>query len=238
MMGPMAVSLEPRTREPAGPASPPAARSASARWRDPRLVVGAALVALSALAGARLAGAADDTVAVWAARRDVPAGQALTARDLTVRQVRFAGQGQADRYLSADDPLPGGAVLARPVGTGELVPRQALDTTTREPLTEVPVSVANDGVPATVGVGSVVDVWVTPDPSASSGAAAPGTARAPRSVRVFDDVAVVAAPAPGTSLGPAATRQVIVGVTAAQAADLPTALAALTGGAVVLTVRR
>jgi len=232
MMGPMAVSVEPRTRDLAGPSSPPAARSASARWRDPRLVVGAALVALSALAGARLAGGADDTVAVWVARRDVPAGQALTARDVAARQVRFAGQGQADRYLSADDPVPAGAVLARPVGTGELVPRQALDGTVREPMTEVPVSVATDGVPATVGVGSVVDVWVTPDPAASTGPAAP------RSVRVFDDVAVVAAPAPGTSLGPAATRQVIVGVTAAQAADLPTALAALTGGVVVLTVRR
>jgi SAF domain len=238
MMGLMAVSVEPRERDRAGPASPPASRSTSARWRDPRLVVGAALVALSALAGARLAGGADETAAVWVARHDVPAGQPLTARDVAARQVRFAGQGQADRYLSADDALPAGAVLARPVGAGELVPRQALDRAAPDPLTEVPVSVATDGVPVTVGVGSVVDVWVTPDPSTAVGAPGSGASRVPRSVRVFDDVAVVAAPSTGTSLGPAATRQVIVGVTGAQAADLPTALAALTGGAVVLTVQR
>src|SRR4051812_49867888 len=103
MMGPMAVSLEPRARDLAGPASPPAARSASARWRDPRLVVGAAIVALSALAGARLAGGADDTVAVWVARRDGPAGQALTPRELAGRGGRVPRPGPGGPDLSPVD---------------------------------------------------------------------------------------------------------------------------------------
>jgi hypothetical protein len=57
-------------------------------------------------------------------------------------------------------------------------------------------------------------------------------------VLVFDDVSVVSAPRAGTSLGPSATRQVIVGVNDAQAAALPTALTALAGGAVTLTATR
>ena len=49
---------------------------------------------------------------------------------------------------------------------------------------------------------------------------------------------VVSAPRTGTSLGPTATRQVIVGVGEDQQARLPTSLAALAGGTVLLTVRR
>jgi hypothetical protein len=86
-----------------------------------------------------------------------------------------------------------------------------------------------------------VDVWVTPDGALTdAGSAAGGAPRgpAPRSTLVFDDVAVVSAPRTGTSLGPSATRQVIVGVGGEQLARLPRALAALAGGTVVLTAPR
>lgn len=228
----MAVSLDPRSRARSVPASPPATRVQRSRLRDPRLVVGAALVALSTLLGARLLGGADESVGVWVARGDMPAGRPLTVDDLVRREVRFAAQGDADRYLSSEEPPPTGAVLARAVGAGELVPRRALGAASTASLTEVPVSVGSEAVPATVGTGSVVDVWVTPDDAASGGP------RGARSVRVFDDVPVVSAPRTGTSLGPSATRQVIVGITEAQASALPTALAALSRGAVILTVQR
>jgi hypothetical protein len=55
---------------------------------------------------------------------------------------------------------------------------------------------------------------------------------------VFDDVAVVSAPRAGTTLGPTATRQVIVGVAEAQRPRLPVSIAALSRGDVVLTVQR
>ena len=91
-------------------------------------------------------------------------------------------------------------------------------------------------MPSTVRAGSVVDVWVTP-----AAAAAPPTARGAdpaRAALVFDDVAVVSVPRTGSSLGPTATRQVIVGVDEDQQARLPLSLAALAGGTVLLTARR
>ena len=49
---------------------------------------------------------------------------------------------------------------------------------------------------------------------------------------------MVSAPESGTSLGPTATRQVIVGVGEDQEGRLPTSIAALSSGTVVLTVQR
>ncbi|HVH94437.1 MAG TPA: hypothetical protein VM688_05935 [Nocardioidaceae bacterium] len=228
----MAVSIDPRTRGNSAQASPPASRLERSRWRDPRLAVGLALVALSALLGARVLGSADESVGVWVAKRDLDSGRPLTTEDVMSRQVRFAAQRDADSYLSSDQPPPAGAVLSRAVGAGEIVPRQALGSTSRTAVTEVPLSVNTDAVPSTVGTGSVVDVWVTPEQAAT------GRPEARRSVLVFDDVSVVSAPRAGSSLGPSATRQVIVGVSDTQASALPTALTALAGGAVTLTVTR
>ena len=218
-----------------GPASPPATRRATARWRDPRLVVGLAVVAGCALLGARLLASADDSVTVWAAGAALSPGQRVTSADLVRTQVRFRSQDDADRYLSAAE-LPADATVDRVVGEGELLARSALGDPATRTLTEVPLSVGTEAVPDTVSVGSTVDVWVTPQPAASGAAA--GTAAAQRSARVFDDVRVVSAPAPADSLGPTATRQVIVGVAPDQEALLPRAIAALVAGDVLLTARR
>jgi hypothetical protein len=201
------------------------------------MVVGIAVVAICAVLGARLLDGADDTVGVWAVREAMSAGQPATSADLVRRDIRFEDQSDADRYVSADQPLPAGATLARPVGAGELLPRDALGSADSEALTEVPLSVPAEAVPATLRVGTVVDVYVTPD-AAVSGSRSSGQPGSVRSILVFDDVAVLAAPRSGTSLGPSATRQVIVGVGTDQAGQLPTALAALSSGTVVLTARR
>jgi hypothetical protein len=95
--------------------------------------------------------------------------------------------------------------------------------------------VRTDAVPVTVRVGSRVDVWVTAEPAASD--AESRRSRSP-STLVFDEVAVVALPPAGTSLGPAATRQVIVGVGEDQGRRLARSIAALAGGDVILTVQR
>ena len=201
------------------------------------MAVGVILVAACALLGATLLGGSDDTVGVWAARRAMNAGESVSADDLVRRDVRFADQPDADAYLSADTPLPSGATLARAVGAGEMVPRGALGAAGSQALTEVPLSVDSEAVPSTLRVGAVVDVWVTPDP-ATDGAGPVDGSDAARSVLVFDDVAVLSVPRSGSSLGPTATRQVIVGVAEDQQSRLPTSLAALAGGSVLLTARR
>lgn len=219
------------------PSSPAATRATRARWRDPRMAVGVVLVAACALLGATFLGGADDTVGVWAARRAMNPGEAVSADDLVRREVRFTDQRDADTYLSADAPPAPGATLSRAVGGGELVPRDALGAGDSQSLIEVPLSVDSEAVPSTLRVGAVVDVWVTPDRAADVSGPADGS-DAPRSVLVFDDVAVLSVPRAGSSLGPTATRQVIVGVGEDQQSRLPTSLAALANGSVLLTAQR
>lgn len=196
------------------------------------------MVALCGLLGGRLFAGADDMVAVWAARSPLAAGQRVQVTDLVSRHVRFADQADADRYLSADEDPPTG-VLHRPVGAGELLPRAAIGARSAPALTEVPLSVDTEAVPSTLRVGSTVDVWVAPQGSASeAGAGGSASRRASRAALVLHDVSVVALPAQTASLGPTATRQVIVGVADDQRSRLPSAISALSGGAVVLTTRR
>lgn len=231
--------VRPRAASDAG-VSPPATRRATARWRDPRLALGLALVAACALVGARVLSSADDTVAVWAAGTALNPGQQVEQADLVRTSVRFRDQRDADRYLSADADLASGASVDRPVGEGELLARSALGGPSTGSLTEVPLSVGTEAVPDTVQVGSTVDVWVTPQSPASaatSGTASGGRSEL-RSTRVLRGVRVVSAPTPSTSLGPTATRQVIVGVGRDQSGLLPRAIGALSSGDVLLTARR
>lgn len=230
----MSLSLDPRAPAAGLPASPPATRHRAGAWKDPRLAVGVALVAVCALLGATVLGGADATVGVWAARVPLSDGQALTAGDLVRREVRFGDQADADRYVSADDAVPAGTVLARDVGPGELLPRAALGTVGRAAAVEVPLSVPAEAVPATLQPGSVVDVWVTPDPDL---AADVSEALDAESVLVLGRVRVLSVSRAGGSLGPSPVRQVIVGVEPGQEDLLPGALAQLARGSVVL-VRR
>lgn len=203
--------------------SPPAARRAGRPgWRDPRLVLGVLVVAVSVLAGASLLGTDEDTAAVWSARKDLPAGTRLTVDLVRQRAVHFPDRADLARYLTG--PLPEGEMLSRPVGSGELVPRGALGGSARH-LVEVPLRVDVDDVPATVREGSTVDVWVAPRD------VSPGDSQ--RARRVLAEVVVVRLPRVGSSLAPETSRQVIVAVP--PGAPLADALGATSTGRVVIT---
>jgi hypothetical protein len=186
------------------------------------------LVAVCVLIGARLFAAADDTVAVWSLRRDVPAGAPLGAGDLSVAHVHFAGSG-IDRYVAATTDLAAGSSAAHDLVAGELLPRSAVDAGPGPALVEVPLSVAPDDLPASVVRGAVVDVWVTPKVTADTDKV--------RARLALEDVVVVAVPAAGDTLAPQTTQQVIVGVDEADADLLADALGELADGRVVITRR-
>lgn len=229
----MSLSTRSRQDDLAAPPSPPANRAGRPGWRDPRILVGVALVAVAALLGATVVGA-QETTTVWAARGPLAEGQAVEADDLVARELRFAEAADASRYLAADGPVPDGLVLTRDVGAGELLPATAVGDGTKA-LLEVPLTVAAEAVPATVRAGSVVDVWVTPDPDlVPTGAEAGDGNEDGDSVLVFAAVRVVAVSRPGGALGPAATRQVIVGLERDAGSALPQALGRLARGDVVL----
>jgi hypothetical protein len=191
-------------------------------------VVGLVLVAASVLIGARVLAAADDTVSVWATLAEVRAGQPVTASDLVSRRVRFTDAASAARYLDAGTPLPAGLTARRDVGAGELLPGSAVASDSVATLQRVPVTVDTAAVPATIHVGSVVNVWVTADPGQSGRASTPATL-------VFEDVPVVAVPMSRDELAPQDTRQVIIGVDDNHASALPEAIAAITRGTVLIT---
>lgn len=225
MMGPVSLT---ETRATELPTSPRAIRHRVSAWRDPRLLVGVVLVAGSGLLGATLL-SGDATVAVWATRDALAEGEPVRADSLVRREVRFSDQSDADRYVAAADPFPGGATLSRDVGPGELLPRAAIAPEQEAPVVELPLRVAAQAVPATVRTGSVVDVWVTPSPDRATGTDADAAARL-----VLSDVRVLAVSRGGGALGAAAERQVIVGLDQSQESELARALADMAVGDVVL----
>lgn len=211
---------------------PEARRSRRPGWRNPRLVLGLLLVAAAVVAGARVVAAADDTVPVWAAAEALPAGAEVGADDLRRRDVRFPDAATAAAYLSAAEPLPTGSRVDRPVAAGDLLPRSAVAAAPEAALVEVPLAVGTDDLPATVRQGSVVDVWVVPDPAA--GAERPAGSAEGEAVRVLEGVEVVAVPGVSDGLAPSSTRQVILGVPEDRSDELAPALGALATGRVVV----
>lgn len=206
------------------PDVPPAQRPRRAGWRDARVLAGVALMALAVLAGSWAVASADDTVPVVTARHDLRPGVVVRADDLEVHRVRFADAEGRARYLRSTAEVPAGAVAARAVGAGELVPRAALGRADdRGPQLEVPLSVGVDDVPVTVENGSVVDVWVLPE-------SGPGRAR-----RVLTGVTVLRLAGAGDALAPRATRQVVIGLPGDGGPELEQALGRIAGGRVLLT---
>lgn len=211
-----------------GKSDPPAAvRVSTPGWRDPRMWVGIAIVAASVLIGAKVIGGADESVPVWAAAGELGAGDSVSEGDLVQRRVRFADESDADRYLSAEEAPPADSVLLRGIGEGELVPRAALGGGGDERLTQVALAAESAAVPPSVVRGATVTVWVVPDDARAD--------RGRSADKIFTDVTVLATPQDDGTFGPTGTRQVVVGVPAAQVEFIDEALAATAQGAITFT---
>lgn len=220
----------PRAVPPAAPASPAALRARRPSWRDPRLVLGVVLLCGSVLAGARILDGADDTVAVLAARSPLATGQAIEPSELTTVRLRFADETDADRYLPGDLDLGDEAVALRPLGAGELVPRDSVGSGAPV-MTELPLTLRAGRVPAAVRVGSSVDVWAAEPARDSVGPADP-----PEAELLLADVPVLAAGRSAGAVG-GGLRQVVVGVPETEDGQMASIVARLSEDALLL-VRR
>lgn len=206
--------------------SPNARRRGGAAWRDPRLWVGLVILTGSVLAGVVVLSVPEPNGArVWVASHDLEPGMPVTRSDLTPRTVDL-GDTTGETYLSGQTP-PEGMVLRRAVGKGELLPRSALASSEHSALVQVPVTTGAGGVPVTVSTGSLVDVWVVPEPAAGK--------RPSSAIQVFDDIRVVAAPTADGALAPAAHRRLVLGIPPGHDEQLSHALALMSGGTVYLT---
>ncbi|QAY68861.1 hypothetical protein [Xylanimonas protaetiae] len=195
--------------------APVAARLRRPSWRDPRLVVGVVLVALSVALGSWAVSAASRTTPVWAAVGALTPGDVLTADTVRAVDVRL-GTG-ADRYVPADEPLPEGLVVTRVIGDRELVARSALGDAESLDLRSVAVEV-DGALSERVRKGAVVDVWFVPEPGVGADARTPQ----PRQVVASVLVEQVADAGTGLVVGSTTTLHVLV-----PSDQLPVLLAAL-----------
>ncbi|MDQ4051705.1 MAG: hypothetical protein M3237_03265 [Actinomycetota bacterium] len=190
--------------------TPPAAtRAATPGWRDPRMWVGIAIVAVSVVAGARLLAAADDTVAVWAVVSDLGPGDQLTGDDLVSQRVHFSDEADLGHYFSVDDELPADLELTRGVGAGELLPRAAVGRAGDSDQLQVRIAVDNEQVPSAVDAGSVVHVYLVSATGDSKGS--------PTGEPALEAVTVVDAPPVEDNFTTTGNRTIDVLVTEAQA---------------------
>lgn len=147
-----------------GPA--PARRATMSRWRQPRLLLGVALVLASAALGGWLFTSARDSTDYWIVREAVVAGSAVQAEQLAPVQGRVDAIA-ARALLAVEDGVPNG-VWVRDVPAGSLVAADAVGA--REEVgRQFPLAVASGAMPRDLAAGEVVDVWSGPGPESGSG---------------------------------------------------------------------
>lgn len=149
-------------QQPLAASAPPASRISRARLRDLRFWIGVLLVVSSILVGARLVAVADQTIEVWQVNRDLPTGSRLDAASVSTVRVHFDASTTQQRYLPAEEPLPASAVVTRDLGSGELLPADAVADRPETQALELPLVVPAAGFPSNLSSGDRVEVWALP----------------------------------------------------------------------------
>lgn len=139
-----------------GPRASPAQRLRRPTWRDPRLLIGVALVLVSIAGVLLLVNTQNRTVPVYAVDRELSTGTPLEPDDLRVVHVQL--DAAAEHYLSADVEPPTDMALIRPLAEGELLPAAALGSLDSDGRQAVTVEVHHD-LARSVQPGRNVDVW-------------------------------------------------------------------------------
>ncbi len=219
------MTAVPPAQAPALPAGPSPRRVRPPRWLDLRLLLGVLLVLGSVLLGARVVGAADATVPVWAASGDLAAGTELAADDLVAVDVRLDDAARA--YLSTTT-RPEGRTLARAVRSGELIPSSVLEESAE--LVQLALPVQAGFVPPGLRRGGLVDVYAVADPAVGATASTGGSVTP---VALQAPVQAVSGRTDGVLSTPTTTVQVVVSVARDQAAGV---LAAIGGRPLVVVV--
>ncbi|AEG45062.1 hypothetical protein [Isoptericola variabilis] len=204
--------------------APTAPRLRRPTWRDPRLVVGVVIVALSVTLGSWAVSSAGRTVPVYAAAGTLTPGEQVGPDRLRTVDVRLGPS--TDRYLRADEPLPDELVVQRVVDDGELVARTALGPADAVDARSVAVPVGS-GISDRLRKGAVVDLWFVPEAAPGSDAA-PGEPEALVTGVVVEQVDVADA---GLVVATGGTLHVLV-----PTAELPAVLAALSAPGSVAVV--
>ena len=126
-------------------------------WRDPRLLIGLLLVALSVTGVVALVQTVDERQGYWAASTDIVPGAQVTAEDFHIVQASMSES--SDHYWVADQELPTEFLVSSTILKGELLTQRQVAESDPDGRQQVGVRVSED-MPASVTTGSRVDVWV------------------------------------------------------------------------------
>ena len=133
-------------------------------WKDPRFLLGLALIAASILANLWLLDAARSGQAIYQSSRPIAQGEPITTDNTTIVQVRPG----SDAYL-AQGALHPGALARHSIGNGELIAASAIvyeeDMTKRR----LVVTIA-EGLTETINTGDTLELWSVPAPTLSESA--------------------------------------------------------------------
>ncbi|MDQ0645097.1 SAF domain-containing protein [Microbacterium murale] len=195
-------------------------RARRAFWGDIRFLIGIALVILSIAGVWLIVSSARQTTPVLQADRTIAQGEALISDDFRVVEVSLGSV--IDGYLAPQDLEPG-MVASRTLADGELLPVTAAADAQSSRTTSIVIE-SSVGIPASVAVGTPVELWFAPPlPEADE-------FDAPR-ILVAD---VVVASIPETD-GMLAQRSAMIEIVIDRS-DVADVLAAITGGAALSVV--
>lgn len=174
-------------------------------WRDPRLILGALLVLVATVLGARLVAAGDDRVEYWSIDTTATPGDAVSPDDLRPAKVRLPSS-SAHSYVRTDEEFEAPLdelVWAHPLTPGSLVGKDSLVVRSSASRGQLPLNVASGAAPSDLAKGDVVDVWVGPGPGDDAGGQA---------VRVLEGVRVLGSGDEGSTSGGSLAQTVLVDV--------------------------
>lgn len=127
--------------------------------KDPRLIVGVLLVALSVWLGVWAVNDARELSVAYVAKSSFVVGQQVTQEDLQAVEVNLASIG--GQYLTAPLNEDESYFASQGVQSGGLVPIVALNTSLQFTTRVLPINIGSE-LPAEAEVGSAVDLWATP----------------------------------------------------------------------------
>lgn len=125
---------------------------------DPRLLVGLALVLASALGVSALVASNNKSEQVYVTTQALAVGHVLESTD--VRPASLSLGTVSAGYVRQGDLAPG-SVVTRAIGSGEILPSDAVGVASRYATTNVVVQLTSP-LPAGAKVGTLVDVWAAP----------------------------------------------------------------------------
>lgn len=138
--------------------------------KDPRLIVGILLVAVSVLIGVWAVNSAKDLTTVFVARETIAQGQAVTQSELRPIEVNLGSQ--TDAYFTK--PLDSNVAYyaQETIRGGEFISIHSLGNQAQQDQRVVSITTSTP-LPAEVGVGTKLDLWVITKTGDATGGTAP-----------------------------------------------------------------